>query len=173
MSVAKKERLYAAFHLAIGTGIRQGEILGLRWKDVDLDKGILYIRQTLSHDGKEFLVGAKTASGVRSVKLASETIAVLKKHRSMIIREKLQQGSDYMDLDLVICTTKGTQVIASNLRKTYDRLIEAANVPKIRIHDLRHTHATYLFSKGIHAKVISESLGHSNIKITYLLTCVA
>lgn len=166
LKIASKDRLYPAFHLAITTGMRRGEILGLRWKDVDLDKGILYVRQTLSKDGKRFLSGAKTESSVRSIKLSNETIAVLRKHKARVAKEKLQLGPDYVDYDLVVCTSKGTPVNPENLKKTYERLIKEADVPKIRFHDLRHTHATMLLAQGVHAKVISERLGHSNIKIT-------
>jgi len=146
--------------------MRRGEILGLRWKDVDFDKGILYVRQTLSKDGKKFLSGAKTDSSVRSIKLSNETIAVLKKHKARVAKEKLKCGPDYVDYDLVICTSKGTPVNPENLKRTFERLIKAAGVPKIRFHDLRHTHATMLLAQGVHAKVISERLGHSNIKTT-------
>jgi integrase len=71
-----------------------------------------------------------------------------------------------VDYDLVVCTTKGTPINPENLKRTFKRLTKEANVPSIRLHDLRHTHATMLLSQGIHAKVISERLGHSNIKTT-------
>ncbi|WP_233522486.1 site-specific integrase [Peribacillus glennii] len=166
MKVATENRLYPAFHLAITTGMRRGEILGLRWKDIDLEKGILYVRQTLSRDGKHFLNGAKTDAGVRSIQLANESIVMLKKQKRLIAKEKLSYGPGYTDYDLVICTSKGTPVIPSNLKRTYQRLIKEADIPVIRFHDLRHTHATMLLAQGVHAKVISERLGHSNIKTT-------
>src|SRR3954462_9595141 len=108
LKIAGKDRLYTAFHLAITTGMRRGEILGLRWKDVDLDKGMLSVRQTLSKDGKQFLNGAKTDSSIRSIKLSEETIAVLRKQKARIAKEKLQSGSMYSNFDLVVCTSKGT-----------------------------------------------------------------
>lgn len=77
-------------HYSITTGVRQGELLALRWKDVDLERGTIHIRQTLSHDGKEFISGAKTASGVRPITLLSETIKVLKRHRLTLMEEKVQ-----------------------------------------------------------------------------------
>jgi integrase len=89
LRVALEDRLYVAFHLAITTGMRRGEILGLRWKDVDLEKGILQIRQTLSKDAKTFLAGAKTDSSIRSIKLSKESITVLRKQKVWIAREKL------------------------------------------------------------------------------------
>lgn len=166
LKVASHHRWYIAFHLAITTGMRRGEILGLRWKDVDLEKGILYVRQTLSKDGKLFLSGAKTASSIRGIKLSNETISSLKKHKIALSKTKFQYGSSYSDYDLVVCTEDGNPVNPENLKRTYAKLIKDANVPKIRFHDLRHTHATMLLAQGVHAKVISERLGHSNIKTT-------
>ena len=166
LKVAIEDRLYPAFHLAITTGMRRGEILGLRWEDINFEKRILYVRQTLSRDGKHFLNGAKTDAGERRIKLANETIAMLKKQKRIIAKEKLACGPEYHDHDLVVCTSKGTPVIPSNLKRTYQRLIKEADVPLIRFHDLRHTHATMLLAQGVHAKVISERLGHSNIKTT-------
>ncbi|KIL80154.1 tyrosine-type recombinase/integrase [Bacillus badius] len=166
LEVAAHHRWYIAFHLAITTGMRRGEILGLRWKDIDLEKGVLYVRQTLSKDEKQFLTGAKTISGVRSIKLSKETVVILKKHKATISKAKLKCGPAYEDYDLVICTAGGTPVNPENLKRSYMQLIQQAGVPKIRFHDLRHTHATMLLSQGVHAKVISERLGHSNIKTT-------
>lgn len=166
LRVAKKARFYIAFHLAITTGMRRGEILGLRWKDVDFQKGIIYVRQTLSKDGKQFLVGGKTANSVRSIKLSNETLSALHSQRISVAKEKLQYGAEYKDYDLVVCTTKGTPVNPNNLKRTFTSLKNEANVANIRFHDLRHTHATMLLAQGVHAKVISERLGHSNIKFT-------
>lgn len=166
LKVAKKDRFYIAFHLAITTGMRRGEILGLRWKDIDFHKGVLYVRQTLSKDGKQFIAGAKTASSVRSITLPNETLLTLQTHKVGISKERLKYGPDYMDHDLVVCTTKGTPVNPNNLKRTYNTLIKEAGVTKIRFHDLRHSHATMLLEQGVHAKVISERLGHSNIKTT-------
>ena len=166
LTVAKKDRLYIAFHLAITTGMRRGEILGIRWKDIDFDRGVLYVRQTLSKDGKQFLVGAKTESGVRSIKLSNESLTTLVTHKVSISKDKLKSGPNYLDHDLVVCTSKGTPVNPNNLKRSYCKLLKEAEVPEIRFHDLRHTHATMLLAQGISAKVISERLGHSNIKTT-------
>jgi integrase len=160
------DRLYPAFYLAITTGMRRGEILGVRWKDVDLEKGMLNVRQTLSKDGRQFLPGAKTSAGIRSIKLSNDTIVLLKKQKTVVAKEKLSYGPEYEDNDLIICTSKGTPINPENLKRTFQRLIKEANVPSIRLHDLRHTHATMLLASGVNAKVISERLGHTNIKTT-------
>lgn len=166
LKVAQESRYSVAFHMALVTGMRQGELLGLRWKDVDLEKGHLTISQTLSHDGKTFLLGGKTKSSLRKILLPASTIAKLKKHRAVVLKEKLSQGEEYHDNDLVMCTPSGTPINPANVRRSLNDLIKKAAVPKIRFHDLRHTHATLLLAKGVNVKVISERLGHSNIKIT-------
>jgi integrase len=166
LEVAKQDQNYIAFHLAITTGMRQGEILGLRWKDIDFDKGVLYVRQTLSRDGKTLLTGAKTKSSLRTIRLSDNTLEALKEHKNKISKIKEELGDSYQDYGLVVCTRIGTPIYPRNLRRTLNRLIERAKVPKIRFHDLRHTHATLLLSQGVNVKVISERLGHSNIKIT-------
>ncbi|WP_242272077.1 site-specific integrase [Bacillus cereus group sp. BfR-BA-01310] len=165
LKIAKEDPVYIVFHLALTTGMRQGEILGLRWKDVDFEKGLIHIRQTLSHGGKEFIRGAKTKSSLRTINLSEATVRVLKGRKLTVSKENLSFGPIYEDLDLVACTSHKTPHNPTNVRRTFNRLIEAADVPKIRFHDLRHTHATLLFSKGINVKIISERLGHSNIKV--------
>ncbi|MEC3429847.1 site-specific integrase [Bacillus thuringiensis serovar nigeriensis] len=166
LKAAQDSRYSIVFHTALVTGMRQGELLGLRWKDVDLEKGHLTISQTLSHDGKTFLLGGKTKSSLRKILLPSSTVAKLKKHRAVVLKEKLSQGEEYQDNDLVMCTPSGTPINPANVRRSLNALIKKAAVLKIRFHDLRHTHATLLLAKGVNVKVISERLGHSNIKIT-------
>ncbi|MGU3394057.1 tyrosine-type recombinase/integrase [Priestia sp. D51] len=166
LKVGKEDSAYIVFYLALTTGMRQGEILGLRWKDIDLDKGLINIKQTLSHDGKTFISGAKTKSSLRTINLSDLTIKTLKARKLIVSKEKLSLGPIYVDYDLVACTQHGTPFNPANVRRTFKKLIKLADVSDIRFHDLRHTHATLLLSKGINVKVISERLGHSNIKVT-------
>jgi integrase len=167
LKAAKNDRLYPLFYLALMSGLRQGELLGLRWKDLDLENHFLTINQVLAHNGKDIIKGTKTKKSKRIVNLTESTVHVLKVHRKSVLEEKLLNGKSYQDQDLVFCTQMGTPVHPSNLRnRVFNKLIEAANVPKIRFHDMRHTHATLLLSKGVNVKVISERLGHSNSKIT-------
>ncbi|MGG3449574.1 tyrosine-type recombinase/integrase [Domibacillus aminovorans] len=157
---------YIAYLLAVTTGMRQGEILGLRWKDVDFENECLYIRQTLTHDGKGFKEGAKSKAGNRSIGLDTVTLSTLKQHRKQIATNKLRYSTAYADYDLVVCTNKGKPINPRNLLRTFDNLITKANLPKIRFHDLRHTHASLMLQQGENIKLISERLGHSSVKIT-------
>lgn len=160
-------RYYIAFLLALTTGMRQGEILGLRWRDVDFETGCLRITQTLSSDGKEILPYTKTKSGSRTVDLPEETIIQLKKHRKLIEAEKLEVGLEaYNNLGLVVCTELGTPTNKSNIRRSFNSIIKKAKIPKIRFHDMRHTHATLLLLQGVNPKIVSERLGHADVRIT-------
>lgn len=120
----------------------------------------------MSHDGKIFLEGAKTKAGIRTIPLPQATVNLLKKQKSILLKEKRDFGEGYSDLDLVICTSLGTPLTPANLRRSFNRLIKEDDATTIRFHDLRHSHATLLLSKGVNVKVISERLGHSNIKVT-------
>lgn len=161
-----KHREYVAFLLAYAAGLREGEILGARWKDLDFEEKTLSIVQTLSHDGKELSAGAKTDSGSRLVSLDDKTIAELKRRKRMVAAEKLHAGAAYQDNDLIVCTSIGTPILPRNLLRTFYRVRDAAGLPEITIHDLRHTHATLLLKQGVHPKIVSERLGHASIKIT-------
>jgi integrase len=161
-----KSRYSIVFLLAIYTGMRQGELLGLRWSDIDFEKRTIHIQQTLSHDGKELRPHAKTKSSIRSVAISQETISALKKHRNLIKQEKMFLGSEYRDHDLVICTSLGTPVNPRHINKVWDHFLKKIDVPKITFHDLRHTHASLLLKQGTHPKIVSERLGHSSIQMT-------
>ncbi|TDF96596.1 tyrosine-type recombinase/integrase [Paenibacillus piri] len=163
---AKDDRLYGAFLLAITTGMRQAEILGLRWKDIDFNDGSLCIVQTLSHDGKRLITGAKTNASIRKVDLPEETLRALRIHYKLIHFEKCELEDGYQDHDLVVCTQLGTPVIPRNLMRSFYRITRNAGVPKIRFHDLRHTHASMLLKQGVNPKIVAERLGHANIRIT-------
>lgn len=166
LEAAKSSRYYTAFHLAIMTGMRQGEILGLRWQDVDFDNCKIYIRQTLSHDGKEFNTGAKTSSGIRSITIDHVTMEKLKRQYRIITVEKKHARSIYNDKDLVICTSTGNQVSPSSIVKIFRKLLLNSNLNRITFHDLRHTHASLLLMQNVHPKIVSERLGHSSIQMT-------
>ncbi|WJQ79835.1 site-specific integrase [Brevibacillus brevis] len=164
---AKESRYYIAFLIGVTTGMRQGEILALQWKDIDFENGFLRVTQILSHDGKEILPYTKTKSGTRTIDLPDEIITELKKHKVRIAKEKLAAGPHlYSDLDLVVCSEIGTSTNAGNIRRAFNSAIEKANVPKIRFHDLRHTHATLLLKQGANPKIVAERLGHADTRIT-------
>lgn len=166
LKTAREHREYIAFLLALGTGMRQGEILGLRWKDIDMKEGVISVVQTLSHDGKELTPGAKTKSGNRTITIDSELLKELRKQKGRVSEERLKSHGKYTDLDLVMPTSKGTPLTPRNLSRTFYALLERSDVPQITFHDLRHTHATLLLSQGIQSKVVAERLGHADMRTT-------
>lgn len=158
-------------------GLRKGEALGLRWRDVDLDRGTASIAQTVSADkanaGRVIIQPrAKTAAGSRTVRLTPQTIAALKDHRKRQNAARLA-ALEWADHDLIVCTGKGTPVNpGGNVNRSFDAILRATRLPdstrprRIRIHDLRHTAATLLLGAGVPAKIVSERLGHATISIT-------
>ncbi|MCY7961336.1 site-specific integrase [Bacillus spizizenii] len=166
LEAAKSDRLFTLFRLALMTGMRRGELLGLRWKDIRFDLNTVTIQQTLSNDGKKILKGTKSRAGRRTINLDKTTIEALQILKERVEEEKSRIGEDYPDYDLVFCTKYGTPLSPPNVRRTFKQISEKANLPSIRFHDLRHTHATLLLEKRIPVKVISERLGHSSINVT-------
>ena len=166
VSKVKHHRYYIAYLIAIFTGMRKGEILGLRWKDIDFEKKVIYIRQVLDSKGKGFKVGAKTVSSVRSIHIPSNLVEYLNTHMELMQQEKLKFGMKYSDFDLVVCTKYGNPVDPASLTRRFQKQVNNIGLPFLRFHDLRHTHATMLIQQNVNAKVISERLGHSSIQIT-------
>ncbi|NBI28310.1 site-specific integrase [Chengkuizengella marina] len=160
-------RYYMAFLLALTTGMRQGEILGLRWKDVDLENNYISVRQTLTHDGKNFNTQTKTSAGNRLISIDKNTSKKLENYKKNFLNtERLKAGPLYKDMDLVIPSNIGTPVNPRNLLRSMASIIKKSNVPRISFHDLRHTHASLLLKQDVHPKIVSERLGHANIRIT-------
>ena len=161
------DRLYPAFLLAATTGLRRGEVLGLRWRDVDLAGGRLAVTQTLLQVRNEVAFGTpKTAKGRRSVALDTHTLNILRGHRRAQVAERLAWGPAYQDADLVFAREDGATLQPDSFSHTFARHARDAKLPAIRLHDLRHTHATLALQAGVHPKVVSERLGHATVSIT-------
>lgn len=167
LSEAKKEQLYPAFLLAITTGMRRGEILGLRWKDINFDQCTISIQKSLTMVGsKPILQEPKTAGSKRKISVPKSTIQYLQKHKRKQEQKRSMNPSKLSNSGFVISTAMGTPVSPRNLLRSFYRILENTDLPKIRFHDLRHTHATLMLQQGEHPKIISERLGHANTRIT-------
>lgn len=163
------DRYAALYVVALHTGLREGEMLGLRWDDLDLEAAVptLRVRRTLSETrtGHKFEL-PKNGKG-RSVKLSKKAVEAFRGHRARQDEEKSRSGSLWRDNGLVFPTTTGTTTSATNLLgRHFKPLLERAVLPAIRLHDLRHTCATILLMKGKHPKFVQEMFGHANISIT-------
>jgi integrase len=168
LAAAAGDRLEALYTLALTTGMRQGELLGLRWRDVDLEQGSLRVTGSLQYvPGKGLEVSPpKTPHSRRRVLLSKLAIRSLESHAA-IQRGERARAERWDEHDLVFPNTLGRPMYATNiLNRSFSSLLIKARVRRIRFHDLRHTAATLLLGEGIHPKVVAEMLGHSKTGIT-------
>jgi integrase len=164
LEAAHGDRMEALYVLAITAGLRQGELLGLKWEDVDLEGGTLQVKRTLSNG---IFTAPKTAKSRRSVKLTTRALEILKHHRQRQLEERDRMANLWVDHGLVFATEVGTPMNRHNLNaRSFKPLLKRAGLPDRRFHDLRHTCATLLLSKGVHAKFVQELLGHATIAVT-------
>lgn len=170
IAAAAGDSLAALVGLAVYTGARQGELLGLQWGDVDFDKGTLAIRRSLMqppHGGVPEYGPPKTERSRRTLTLPPEALAALRQQRSRQLEQRMLVGPEYRDYGLIFATALGTPYIARNVGRTWKRLLAAAGLPPgVRFHDLRHAAATNSLQANIPLKVVSERLGHSTLAIT-------
>lgn len=159
---------YIVFSLAIHTGMRKGEILGLRWSDIDFEAKSLMIQQTVNWTPSKGIIiqDTKTSSSARRIPIGNMLITDLK-HRLQIIEDNKQNIGieNYKDHDLVCCYANGEPIKPRRVTETFAFLTGKSELPKIRFHDLRHSHASMLLNNGINAKIGAERLGHSSVQI--------
>ena len=166
LDLVKGHRLEAAWHLAAMTGMRRGEILGLRWKDVDLRAARISIRQALVSVAYEIIASTPKNHMARVVDIDSGTVDQLREHSARQRTERNSWRSNYQVNDLVFCREDGSPIHPHSLSQAFERLVKKSELPKIRLHDLRHTHATIAIQAGVPVKVISERLGHETPAFT-------
>jgi integrase len=165
LTAVSNHRLSLLFVLALYCGMRQGEILGLRMSDIDLENKKIYIRNILNFK-KQLQVGTKTAAGTRSISISPLVADEIKKRIQIIEEERRATGESYNNLGFLICAKSGLPIPKHHIHKLWTRLLEKTGMRKIRFHDLRHTCASLLLTLGIHPKVVQERLGHTSFKIT-------
>lgn len=159
----------ALYLTAIGLGLRQGELLGLAWSDVDLEAGTLRVRHALQRiDGVARLVEPKSVTSRRTVALPAVVADALRQHRRRQLERRLAAGDRWRaeDWDLVFCSATGTPLDGPNVNKRFQRLIADLGLPRQRFHDLRHACASLLLVQGVAPRVVMETLGHSQISLT-------
>ncbi|MBS4172074.1 site-specific integrase [Bacillus sp. FJAT-49736] len=167
---------YELFHwrifvtLALAAGLRRGELLGLEWPNIDLEKGTINIKQVIvkGENGRPLIKGPKSKKSKRFVSIPPSIVEELKKFYTYWKKEKLRSGDRRIEKEheWVFCNEDGTHFFPSTPTTWWRRFIKRSEVRYIRLHDLRHTSATLLINQGVHAKIISERLGHADIRIT-------
>jgi integrase len=167
LNAAKESPLYLPVLVAISTGLRRGELLGLRWSDLDLTAGTLTINQSLERvAGKVAFKAPKTKTSRRTITLPAGAIEALQKYQRARLEGRMKLGLGRDPRALVFARTDGAPLDADSVTKAFGRLVAAVGVTPITLHGLRHTHISHLLMDGEHVKVVSERAGHANINIT-------
>lgn len=169
------------FHVAAMTGMRRGELVGLRWSDVDLDAGKLRVAQSITivvepvkdpepgqpRTARRLVTGTvKSARSRRTIDLDPDTVAVLRTHRKAAAAQRLQMGAGFTDHGLVFCTKEGGPWSPETITQAFDRAVARSKVKRMKLHGLRHAHATHLLAAGVNPRIVSERLGHSSVSFT-------
>jgi len=167
--IAAHESPYKAlYYLAVTTGMRQGELFGLKWSDLKWSESVIQIqRQSQRVDGMGYqFVEPKTKAGKRTVMLGESTLQVLREHHEILEWQKAFAGNEWQENDLILPNSVGTPGDPSNLRKDFNNVLDRVGLPRIRFHDLRHTAASLLLNHNVPLIVVSRMLGHSKVSIT-------
>jgi integrase len=168
LDLVRDDRHQPAWLFLATTGCRRGEALGLRWTDVDLDAGKVVLYQTVSAINHELRIAPRTKSGrPRPIEIDAATVAALRAVRKRQAQERLLLGPGYVDHDLVFATPDGRPQHPEHFSNAFERRVARYRLPRIRLHDLRHTWATLALQAGVDVKIVSERLGHASAKITW------
>ena len=166
LASVRGDRLSAAWHLTAYTGVRRGELLGLRWSDLDLSSRTLSVRQTLILDYSTPTFSTPKNHEARVINLDEETSAVLEQHRTTQQVERREWGEGYLDSGLVFRREDGSLIHPDRLSQLFDKFVRKSGIRRIKFHGLRHTHATLMLKAGVPVKVVSERLGHADPAFT-------
>jgi len=161
-------RWEALYHLAVYVGLRQGELLGLRWSDIDGNVGRISVARQVQRVAGQGLVFCEPKSRMsrRAVSIGPATLGLLREHRVRIDELRLLAGARWQEQDLLFPSVVGTPMNARNLLRQFHSVLARAGLPAVRFHDLRHTSATLLLNEGVHPKLVQARLGHSQIGLT-------
>lgn len=152
--------------LAVTTGMRRGEIVALRWDDVDLAKGALQCQRSLQVTREGIAFKEPKSGRSRAIPLPRQAVEALQVHYAEQAEQRKLLGESFNEVGLVCTDIDGSPLHPDRISDNFRYLLQKAGLPAIRFHDLRHTHATLLLQQGVHAKIVSERLGHSTIGIT-------
>lgn len=169
LEFARQDAYRVLWVVALETGMRPEEYMGLRWRDVDLKEGVLMLQRALKwmKGGEWRLDDLKSDGARRKLRLSDELRRHLVDHRKAQLEERLAAGKDWQDNDLVFTAEIGKPLRIENLtRRHFKPILRVAQLPDIRLYDLRHTSATLLLLKGVHVKIVSERLGHTDVALT-------
>ena len=167
LSIVKDTDMYLSVLLLVMVGLRRGELLALQWQDIDFEKNILKVRRNMVKGKEGFIIKApKSEAGIRDIHLGYDVMNELKEARLQYMNDALEYGAGFQNLGFVIRQEDGSPMRPDSMTRKWIRFLERNNLPKIRLHDLRHSNATALIQAGVNPRVVQERLGHSDVNIT-------
>lgn len=167
LSVAEGTDMYLPILLCVTAGLRRGELLALRWENVDFDNHLLKIRSNMVRGEKDYVIKSpKTEAGIRDIRLGDEVMAVLRKERTKYANDLFAEGARFQNLGFVIRQEDGSPIRPDSMSQKWRRFLDEYKLPPIRFHDLRHSNATALIQAGVNPRVVQQRLGHSDVNIT-------
>ena len=167
LDTAKGTEMYLPIMLCVLLGLRRGELLALRWENVDFENSLLKIRSNMVRGEKDYIIKApKSEAGIRDLHVGDEVMAVLRKERVKYLEDMLKKGRMFQNLGFVIRQEDGSPLRPDSMSQKWRRFLEENNLPSIRFHDLRHSNATALIQAGVNPRVVQQRLGHSDVNIT-------
>lgn len=167
LDVASGTDMFLPIFLLVMVGLRRGELLALRWEDIDFKKNILKVRKNMVNGEKGCVIKSpKSEAGVRDIYLGDDVMSVLKQARLQYMNDAFSYGVGFQNLGFVIRQEDGSPIKPDSMTQKWRRFLEAHDLPKIRLHDLRHSNATALIRAGVNPRVVQQRLGHSDVNIT-------
>lgn len=167
LDVAEGTDMYLPILLCVTAGLRRGELLALRWDNIDFNNSILQVRSNMVRGEKDYIIKApKSEAGIRDIRLGNEVMAVLKEERTRYVKDLFEYGANFQNLNFVIRQEDGSPLRPDSMSQKWRRFLEDNRLPSIRFHDLRHSNATALIQAGVNPRVVQQRLGHSDVNIT-------
>ena len=167
LDVTQGTDMYLPIFLLVMVGLRRGELLALRWKDIDFKNNILKVRSNMVNGENGCVIKApKSEAGIRDIHLGNDVMEVLRVARAEYMQSALTNGTYFQNLNFIIHQEDGSPMKPDSMSRKWRRFLDAHNLPKIRLHDLRHSNATALIQAGVNPRVVQQRLGHSDVNIT-------
>ena len=167
LELAQETDMYLPILLLVSFGLRRGELLALRWSDIDFENKLLKVRNNMVRGEKGFIIKApKSQAGIRDLHIGDDLLEELRQAREQYLADKLAYGRGFQNLNFVIRQADGSPIKPDSMTQKWERFLEHHKLPHIRLHDLRHSHATALIMAGVNPKVVQQRMGHSDVNIT-------
>lgn len=167
LDVAQGTDMYLPILLCVTAGLRRGELLALRWENIDFENNLLKVRSNMVRGEKDYIIKApKSEAGIRDITLGEEVMAVLRREKTQYAKDMFSYGAGFQNLGFVIRQGDGSPLRPDSMSRKWRRFIDYNKLPSIRFHDLRHSNATVLIQAGVNPRVVQQRLGHSDVNIT-------